>query len=318
MGWWGPKCTEQCPDNCALGCLQDPVDQSNKNGECGACKDSKWHEKDCSKPCSEYCTNGKCDMTGVCFGCVKNRYGQTCESTCPENCVNGLCLRHNGHCKDCEKGFHGAECAGKCHKSCGACWLAGGAAGGPGEDDCTDCDDAAEVFFNGGKAGPCKCIDEGVSTARWTAANQIVLDTVVKRQQKCYCKSGKWPDLYLHPYKTMSGRLECGPGCPKGTGAIKNRCYPTMVTKSVLDGGLEQGRCESGHYQIDFDQSVCINVEVALIMYQWKDGDYVEPQEKQLCPNKPGFARITGLCLPELYKEWIESSASSSDNALVI
>lgn len=111
-GFWGEKCTEECPQNCdATGC--DRFDST-----CKKCK-AGWYVEDRKCLCKGHCKNQGCDLkSGKCLHCDKGWYGPECTNVCPVNCLDGLCMRQTGACVTCKDGFYGDACAMNCPQHC--------------------------------------------------------------------------------------------------------------------------------------------------------------------------------------------------------
>ncbi|KAH9496275.1 hypothetical protein Btru_017967 [Bulinus truncatus] len=148
-GFYGPQCTDQCPQNCADGICTNGFCKSCAPGwkgfKCDKACDFGTYGKDCKKFCSYQCSIGSCDtVTGACTsGCIEGYKPPTCEDTCDDglygtnctsrcsiHCVNKTCDKITGKCScevgytgdtcndTCQNGFYGANCTQTCSTNC--------------------------------------------------------------------------------------------------------------------------------------------------------------------------------------------------------
>lgn len=136
------KCSSQCMNEtcskdtgrCLYGCKKDFFGdkccvKSKKclncysNTECKTCK-TGYFQHSCKQRCPIYCL-GPCEMaTGVCSGCLYNRFGAFCNFDCSRNCKSikgnmSRCAQSDGTCiSGCEDGYYGPSCNKSCNSIC--------------------------------------------------------------------------------------------------------------------------------------------------------------------------------------------------------
>ncbi|XP_061190948.1 dendrite extension defective protein 1-like [Saccostrea echinata] len=109
------------------------------------CPNTSYYGEKCSNRCPDKCQEGRCDVTGDCYGCVPGyqgprcsqvcndlRYGLGCAFTCghcseDETChhVNGTCMNgcnygvEGDKCQNaCQPGNYGRDCKHVCSQNC--------------------------------------------------------------------------------------------------------------------------------------------------------------------------------------------------------
>ncbi|KAK6961031.1 stabilin-2-like isoform X2, partial [Biomphalaria glabrata] len=87
---------------------------------------------DCTKICSDKCTDVACEVNGRCRECNDGYFGDTCDQACGRCAKNRFCLKLNGSCfdgcqpgfyppvckKECVAGMYGLDCSTPCNSNC--------------------------------------------------------------------------------------------------------------------------------------------------------------------------------------------------------